>query len=103
MAAELSVASTKPRAALGRCAGWPPARGRGWFVAQRDSGREAAWHCWERHLCGDWFGLFGLGVGFRFRGVILFCLGVRAVFAPSLGDGLVNRADHVEGLLGEVV
>src|SRR3954469_180213 len=103
MALELSVASTKPRAALGRCPGWQPARGRGWLVAQRDSGREAAWHCWERHLCGNGLGLFGLGVGLGFRSGVLFGLGTRPVLAASLGDGLVDRADHVEGLLGEVV
>src|SRR6266508_6797755 len=50
MMPRLSVASAKPEAALDRGAGWQPARGRGWALAQRDSGREVGEHCREGHL-----------------------------------------------------
>src|SRR2546423_8200013 len=53
MTPDLSVASTKPEAALVRRPGWLPGQGRGWALALRDSGRETGGHCWEEHLPED--------------------------------------------------
>src|SRR5689334_23521533 len=40
LAPRLSVVSTKPGVALDRRSGWLPDQGRGWRLAQRDSGRQ---------------------------------------------------------------
>src|SRR3712207_4126170 len=45
----LSVASTKPGAALGRGQGWAPWQGRGWSLAPRDRGREPGMDCLMGH------------------------------------------------------
>src|SRR3712207_3794587 len=46
----LSVASTKPGAALVRSQGWTPWQGRRWSLAPRDRGRETGKYCLMGHL-----------------------------------------------------
>src|SRR5215213_10012945 len=57
MTPRLSVASTKPEAALVRGPGWLPGQRRGWALAPRESGRESNVHCREEHLAQDLPGL----------------------------------------------